>query len=318
VELLVVIGIIGVLVALLLPAVQAAREAGRRASCLNNLKQVGLALHNHNDTLRSLPAGGLRHNGMGFSWWVGILPYMEQTALYEKLDRVSSSHGSTINVQANGIAVDGLVIEIMRCPSSPLPVHKADFLGRLVLLPSYVGIAGATPDATGFSETRVSNCCSPLMKGQISAGGMLTPNQSLRLADATDGLSNILFVSEISTYAKDNSGKQRHIDGGYSFGFLAGTAANGVPPNYLGATASTTSRPPCYNITTIRYAPNTLAYDRDGISDNTGPNNPLVSEHVGGVQGLMGDGSVRFLSDTGSLLSLKRLATRDDGGVVEE
>ncbi len=83
VELLVVIAIIGILVALLLPAVQAAREAGRRTQCTNNLKQMGLALHNHHDSLRRFPPGGDRSpvGGYGPSWMVHILPYIEQNSL---------------------------------------------------------------------------------------------------------------------------------------------------------------------------------------------------------------------------------------------
>src|SRR3989304_6136809 len=95
VELLVVIAIIGILIALLLPAVQAAREAARRLQCSNNLKQVGLALLNYESSNRVFPFGGLGTQGGGFghSWWVRILPFIEQNAVYEKFDQKSVDTG---------------------------------------------------------------------------------------------------------------------------------------------------------------------------------------------------------------------------------
>ena len=87
VELLVVIAIIGILVALLLPAVQAAREAARRTQCSNNLKQLGLGFHNYHDTYKSFPYGG-RSQGWGISFWVGILPYVEQGAVFDRMDHL--------------------------------------------------------------------------------------------------------------------------------------------------------------------------------------------------------------------------------------
>ena len=314
VELLVVIAIIGVLVALLLPAVQAAREAARRMQCANNLKQIGIALHSHHNTMGEFPVGAARQiNGYGFSWFVEILPFIEQQNLYDALDRTSSGCGFTVMVQKNGIALNDQILPWMRCPSSPLPKNRADPLQRRIQLPSYAGIAGATPDST-FAETDVSTCCSPANKGQISAGGMLVPNHSWRFADCTDGNSNVIVVSEISTYAKDSSGNRKQIDAGNTLGFLAGTNSNGTPPNYSGPTSSNT--PPAYNLTTIRYGVNTLNYNRDGIFDNTGPNNPLASAHPNAVCALRMDASVQTLVDSLPLLTLKQLATRKDGAAV--
>src|SRR6188508_1512552 len=91
VELLVVIAIIGILVALLLPAVQAAREAGRRAQCANNLKQIGLGLLNYEQQQKSFPPGGLRSGIYGHSWWVRVMPYLEETAVDARFDRKGAS-----------------------------------------------------------------------------------------------------------------------------------------------------------------------------------------------------------------------------------
>ena len=97
VELLVVIAIIGVLVALLLPAVQSAREAARRTQCNNNLHQIGLALHNYESSYMVFPAGGLysRGGGYGHSWWIRILPFAEETAVYDKFDQNGNANGYT-------------------------------------------------------------------------------------------------------------------------------------------------------------------------------------------------------------------------------
>ena len=120
VELLVVIAIIGILITLLLPAVQAAREAARRMTCSNNLKQVGLALLNYESTNRCFPmvgedAGNRRHLG---SWWVRILPQLESSSTSDKLDH---SELWTGNSALNKALLDGTVFSYMDCPSSRLP-----------------------------------------------------------------------------------------------------------------------------------------------------------------------------------------------------
>ncbi|HTN75701.1 MAG TPA: DUF1559 domain-containing protein, partial [Pirellulaceae bacterium] len=121
VELLVVIAIIGVLVALLLPAVQAAREAARRMQCTNNLKQIGLAILNYENTHKSLPPGGLmQKSGFGHSWWVRILPYVEQNAVYEKFDQNAPDSGwlGFEMPKANRELLCTSYFPFMYCPSS--------------------------------------------------------------------------------------------------------------------------------------------------------------------------------------------------------
>jgi prepilin-type N-terminal cleavage/methylation domain-containing protein len=168
VELLVVIAIIGVLVALLLPAVQAAREAARRMQCSNHLKQIGLGLQNYHDTFNSLPFGARAHyvqtSGTvlpaqtqapwGPSWYVGILPFCEQKPLSDLIEQVSVANPNAMIDMTNSNAGAGRVpflakdqkIAWMLCPSSPLPqteLLRAQTTHTCVV-PSYVGISGAT------------------------------------------------------------------------------------------------------------------------------------------------------------------------------
>jgi prepilin-type processing-associated H-X9-DG protein len=129
----------------------------------------------------------------------------------------------------------------------------------------------------------------------------------------SDGLSNTIAVGEASNYAIDSAGNRKDIDGSFPVGWITGTTASGTPPNYNPGFS-----PTCWNITTIRYAPNSRDYNRPGIRDNHGPNNPLMSAHSGGVHCLLADGSVRFVNETIDVMNLKRLARRDDGRNVDE
>jgi prepilin-type N-terminal cleavage/methylation domain-containing protein len=311
IELLVAITIIAILIALMLPAVQRAREAARRTACRNNLKQIGLALHNYESAYCRFPIGCRAQSGIGPSWWVGILPHLEQGSLYNQFDMTSKNNGYAIVNLTNGKLADGVTIDTMLCPSSPVPPSIAVGAFRHTR-PSYVGIAGASNDG-GFSESRVSTCCLPTPDGQIAAGGFLIPNASVRINGVSDGMSNVIAVSETSNFAIDMNGNKLDVDAGFPSGWMMGTLASGTPPNY-----NALFSPPCPTLTTIRYAPNTRSYNRAGIRNNHGPNNPLLSAHDGGVHGLLADGSVRFVSESIDLQNLKRLATRDDGRIIDE
>jgi len=165
VELLVVIAIIGVLVALLLPAVQAAREAARRMQCSNHLKQIGLALQNYHDTFNSLPFGARARyvntsatnptgQSWGPSWYVGILPFAEQKPLSDLIEQVSVANGAAMTDMTASTAGTGRVpilvnnqkIAWMLCPSSPLPQTELlqNKTTHTSVVSSYVGISGAT------------------------------------------------------------------------------------------------------------------------------------------------------------------------------
>jgi type II secretory pathway pseudopilin PulG len=307
VELLAVITITGTLIALLLPAIQRAREASRRSSCGENLHQIGVALATYESTRNSLPMGARAGGVVGLSFWPSLWHYLDQRTISDKLDMNNLS----TDAWAKDDVINNIVIDVMLCPSSPLPPLK-NVLGQQVLAPHYVGIAGASA-ADGFPERKTNACCAPNFNdGDISAGGVLVPNKVIRTAWITDGLSKTLAIGECSDYAVDSSGIQRRIDGGMADGCLAGAGDTGVPPTY-GVSGSAYSPRQAWNITTVRYPPNMRDYTKPGIKDDHGPNNPLVSAHPGGVNGVMAGGGVRFLPDGTDLLLLKQLSTRDDG-----
>ena len=309
VELLVAIAIIGTLVAILLPAISAARESARRSSCINNIRQVGIALQNHESVHKALPVGARANIDLGTSWWVDLLPFLESTAVYERLDLKGINTGSVFFNTQNGPAIDRVLLSVMRCPSTPVepfwPVNNYQ-----VMMPSYVGISGSS-DRGGFPESRINDCCAYKNPGRISGGGLLIANRAIRAKQVTDGLSSTLLVGETSDFAVTVQGKTRRVDGGFPLGWIAGTWAFGTPPNYALSPA-----PPSWNITTVEYTPNMRTYEQPGIDDNRGANNPLLSAHPGGVNCVFADGSVHLLSDEIDVWILKKLASRDDGLTV--
>jgi type II secretory pathway pseudopilin PulG len=238
VELLVVIAIIGILVALLLPAIQAAREAARRTQCNNNLKNIGLALQNYHDTYKVFPMGATPARVgvtggpvLGPSWWYGILPFIEQRNIYDKIAATQRSgvtapiftEGSMrTNAGVGANTLSQLVPEVMRCPSSP--IQPMETQTGPICLPSYVGIAGGC-DITGATpSTDYDNALLPNWapnsnriyvnqnKGIATPGnsivtssGMLPPSQHINMAGCSDGTSNTAIVSEQSDWLRDQN-----------------------------------------------------------------------------------------------------------------
>jgi len=241
VELLVVIAIIGILVALLLPAIQAAREAARRTQCNNNLKNIGLALQNYHDTYKVFPMGATPARVgvtggplMGPSWWYGILPFIEQRNIYDKIAATQRSGlaggpflftAGSMSQTASGVGtttISQLVPEVMRCPSSPIPVMETQT--GPICLPSYVGIAGGC-DITGatpspdYDNTLLPNWApnsNRIYVNQHKAvatpansiatnSGMLPPSQHINIAGCSDGTSNTAIVSEQSDWLRDQN-----------------------------------------------------------------------------------------------------------------
>jgi prepilin-type N-terminal cleavage/methylation domain-containing protein len=338
VELLVVIAIIGVLVALLLPAVQAARESARRMSCSNNVKQLCLALNLYHDANGKFPYGTRRagqgplnlaqgNAPYGPSFYVGLMPFAEQSAIFNAWPwggddgyANSPNHDYLRNAPLN--LSNKKIPAYVRCPSSPIDKFNGAFAGNQYL-PSYVGIQGAVVDQLPrFAENRVRPCCSccpaqannpQVANGFASAGGMLLHNENTRIATCTDGTSNTLILGECSQYAIDNvTGTKVHIDGGWPHGWAMGSGQ----ANTIETTGTSALMERFYNLTSIRYPIGTQTYGLPGVSINHGANNPLVSAHPSGVITGWTDGSVRFLTSNTDLVTLKLLATRDDGAAV--
>lgn len=320
IELLVVIAIIAVLIALLLPAVQQSREAARRASCQNNLKQLGLALHNYHDAYSCFPIGAAYQRGTGLSWMVGLLPFLDQAALFNKFDFVSPSTGLTALPNTNRTICHGIQIPAFSCPSSTIPGMSTNIPGFSLQQASYIGISGAT-NLDGFPATRVQNCCQN-RNGRLSADGVLIPNRSVNSALITDGMSNTLVVGECSEYGYSVTKEQHRIDGNYPHCWYTGGWGLGTPPSYVSGVGVTFPTPPVNNITTINFSPNAVYFEQTaatpGMWQGSAPMNPLASAHTGGVLGGLADGSVRFISNSIHLPTLKSLGCRDDGQVVGE
>src|SRR5262245_9800432 len=150
VELLVVIAIIGVLVALLLPAVQAAREAARRSSCSNNLHQHGIALHNYHDIFQTYPFGW---SNRGQGWTACILPFIEQRPLYDTLEWAEANNWDTDNTPNERACCT--VIKTYRCPSAAIPegVNNQGIPSRVPA--TYRGVASSTADSDDPSTSVV-------------------------------------------------------------------------------------------------------------------------------------------------------------------
>lgn len=322
VELLVVIAIIGVLVALLLPAIQAAREAARRTECSNNMKQIGVALHTYHDTYKSFPfgegaykrgptPGGGRWNGP--NWRVHILPFMEQGPMYDQLSFDDSFAACRPGFTGVNVALRGYIFEGYRCPSSSLRVNGRNVSPdptnnnvQNAQLIDYVGVQGATPQ-TGFPAT--GKCRSTGYGGIYCNNGTLGINETFKFADVTDGTANTLIVAEQSGPVYQNSIQRRDIRSNYYGGWCGHT-------DYRLASQFTGS-PWGSGTTSVRYQINlrTAGGIPGGANSTWDANTALTSEHPGGILAAKADGSTDFIAETINMLSLKRMASKQDGEV---
>lgn len=310
IELLVVIAIIAVLIALLLPAVQQAREAARRSQCKNNVKQLGLALHNYHDTFKTFPIGQRDMKSVP-NWRIGVLPYLDQAALYNQL-RFNEAFLSGCGPAAGGFAVAtnnkvlaSLLIPVFRCPSSSLdPFADVGCNFDKGQVHDYVGISGAVPDPVATT----ANCSPETGYGIWCNNGLLAYNEVFGLRDATDGASNTLLVAE-------QSGKigTRDFRAGYHGGWSSLQNSGGK----RGPEFAASDLPYGSGTVTVRY-PINRATTGAGTSTAYHSNTILNSFHTGGIHALLGDGSVRFLSDNMNLATLRNLASRQDGQVLGE
>jgi prepilin-type N-terminal cleavage/methylation domain-containing protein len=318
VELLVVIAIIGILVALLLPAVQAAREAGRRSQCTNNMKQIALALHNFADVRKGLPPGAQdTPEWSGVGWKVYVLPYLEQDHVYSQLDLKLSFSGSNVppaGTNPNKILLKYLV-PAFECPSSALesfPTDQGNPNGMQVH--DYIGISGGTPDPIGRSGP--SSVCAGSYGSIMARTGLLVPNEITSFAACTDGLSNTLMVGEQSGRVGTTDMRSRYHGGWVGAAFDA-TAAGPKPMSQWDACPPSGGDVWHCAITVVRYAINSKSLSA-GANAPYQANTILNSFHPGGINGALGDGSVRFISDTIDFQTLLKVAVRDDGQVIPE
>jgi len=324
IELLVVIAIIAILIALLLPAVQQAREAARRTQCKNHLKQLGLAFHNYHDTFNRFPIGSqvplYRAN-----WRASILPYLDQAPLYNSLTQTpvdgngynSTGNGWTGTVGGFGTGVGSneklinAIIPAYKCPSSSLSafyVGTADGVSPGQTAPNigmtmdYVGIGGAFDGSVAvgvapFNTTALEPSSSGSY-GAMGQNGLLQINESKQFRDCVDGSSNTIMVGEDSGMIA-NVDRRKNLLGGWS-------GHNGTSIGWGGG-----------GVVTVRFSsnPKTVAA---GVSGSGYSNGPLTSFHTGGVHVLLGDGTVRFISDNLNLYTLLQLAAMNDGQPLGE
>ncbi|WP_254513781.1 DUF1559 domain-containing protein [Anatilimnocola floriformis] len=301
VELLVVIAIIGVLVALLLPAVQSAREAARRIQCSNNLKQLGLGIHNFHDTTLKFPPSHLGGEA-GTSYSSGtffciILPFIEQTALGEKFDNTTSYNLST-NPTAG--ALPGASLKTFQCPTRGRSGGKMSDANPQV---------GATGDyaicSIGISDFQWQHQSAEdklygMIIGAASKTNGMNYQPRLAMRDVTDGLSNTACIGEKHVYKLDM----------YKGGDAGGSADGSI---YL------TQQVAWYECHTVRNMAHPAGLSR-GSQDNFSSERHKMfgSWHPATVLFLMGDGAVRNIRQTISLTTLRQLGDRRDGEVITE
>ena len=307
VELLVVIAIIGMLVALLLPAVQAAREAARRSQCQNNLKQMALAMHAYEGSYRKLPSalmGGISSNADdGYGWAVALLPFTEQQGLYEKLDAampLGTPRALGLYSSANGgktIPGGETRLTSYRCPSSPLPD----------VVPASFSIPGGT-GSLATNRTLMTGYATSDYKG---AGGschgddgvlhkLAEAPQNRRWSDITDGLSQTLLIGE-SSYVSGNN--------------IWPSVATKFDdwPIWIGGPGTDES---------VRFNGRTTAPINCGCTPGTMikalSDDCSFSFHAHGAQFVMCDGSVKFISENISITTFCNLNAINDGVTVND
>lgn len=305
IELLVVIAIIAILIALLLPAVQQEREAARRSSCKNNLKQLGLALQNYHDTHNVFPPGGVigpcagnpptiltgaqecgSFNGesMGGNWLVFVLPQMEQSALWENAVPVLNA-GDPLDYMNN--IFGHYSPAAYRCPSHPwdrrsnVAFRSLEHMSR----GNYGANYGSGDLTASYNNT---------------TGGVFTMNSSVNIRDIKDGTTNTFLVGELA-YLNDVTADAR---GAWVYSGMGGSAFSaGRSPN--SRTADILSR--CSSTTEM---PCSEANDGTQIA-------AMRSLHDGGVQVCLVDGSCRFISENISQTILQALGTRSGREVID-
>ncbi len=317
VELLVVIAIIGVLVALLLPAVQQAREAARRMQCTNHLKQLALAMHNYESTFKLFPYGWQRevagNTHRRDCWYQRMLPFMEQSALSEEYEADVSAY---VHHLTNHIATTP--VSILSCPTDPDSPGKGGNGGNVAFQGNYAVSAGAGLTWAFEDDESATNAAGQriivVTNGTIVSndpGGLFYIDSATTFRDCLDGTSNTLLAGE--SIVRPNGTAAWGNVGGYwggaphgSFGFSVAETPNTTVPdrNYSCKKTETPGAPneaPCEN------------GNADGLA---GRWNFARSYHPGGVNAVFADGSVQFFPNTIDRQIWLRLGLRRDGQAI--
>ncbi|WP_417749419.1 DUF1559 domain-containing protein [Rosistilla oblonga] len=306
VELLVVIAIIGILVGLLLPAVQQAREAARRMQCSNNLKQMGLAMHNYHDVHGCFPAGFYRRSysystfsGPGWGWGTMILPQIEENNRYEALqvNNQFASDDPTI------LEFSQPLVSAFVCPSAPAsedlnPEFKNSSSEPSHGLSTYKGVFGDLNTQYNYSGDDCSYYQGSCIKG---GNGIFSANSSTKFRDVTDGTTHTVMIGEVPFGAngtRNSSGDLIQYRGAVWIGVTTGGASSNVATHQTlrGVTASGSQ---------------SSLYGINGSSSYA-----FGSHHPGGAQFVVSDGSTRFFSETMDGVTINRIANKEDGEVT--
>ena len=336
VELLVVIAIIGILIGMLLPAVQAVREAARRTQCLNNLKQLGLASLNYESAHGVFPPGaggtGEVEGSTVGNWdtcWLGYaLPFMEQVTMAANLDYDETFHPGVLTNGTNDKWLSsGYLPSYMICPSTSLPLDNSEiegFTGKFAPpaqtrgMGNYVGIAGAYFDGLEANSSEV--VLIPFQEsGFQSSNGVFFPNSKIGFGAITDGSSNVLLIGEQSNFLQDaTTGENIDFRSSLKYGSFMGTNQGDIPRAGSDWSSSENPNKRSYNVTTVRQTINAPYAPGQGITERGGPNCPLSTAHTGTAGVVRCDGSTHSLPTDTALGVILQMAMKGDGAVINQ